>query len=134
MGVLYCISICTDVAGAMIGKHKGFFARMSQIAPHINFTHVDRENLASKTVDQQLKCVLYSAIKIVYYIKSRPLQTKLFTINCDEMGSEQTLLHSEVRWFSRGKVLTSLYELRNEVCFLRKEDMNLLQISPTLTG
>ena len=113
-----CISICTDGAGAMVGKHKGFLARVSQIAPHINFTHciIHRENLASKTLDQQLKCVLDSAVKIVNYIKSRPLQTRLFTILCDEMGSEHKtlLLHSEVRWLSRGKVLTRLYELRNE--------------------
>ena len=84
-----CISICTDGAGAMVGKHKGFLARVSQIAPHINFTHciIHRENLASKTLDQQLKCVLDSAVKIVNYIKSRPLQTRLFTILCVEMGS-----------------------------------------------
>ena len=28
-----CISICIDWAGAMVGKHKGFLARVSQIAP-----------------------------------------------------------------------------------------------------
>ena len=27
------ISICTDGAGAMVGKHKGFLASVSQIAP-----------------------------------------------------------------------------------------------------
>ena len=49
-----CISIYTDWAGAMIGKHKGFLARVSQIAPHINFAHciIRSENLASKTLDQ----------------------------------------------------------------------------------
>ena len=102
----------------MVEKHKGFLARVSQIAPHINFTHgiIHRENLAIKTLDQQLKCVLSSVVKIVNYIKSRPLQTRLFSILCDEMGSEhKTLfLHSEVRWLSRRKVFTRLYELRNE--------------------
>ena len=74
-------------------------------------------------LDQQLKCVLDSAVKIVNYIKSRPLQTRLFTILCDEMGSEHKtlLLHSEVRWLSRGKVLTRLYELRNEACLFLME-------------
>ena len=70
-----CIRICTDGNGAMVGKHRGFLARVSQIALHINFTHciIHRENLTSKTLDQQLKCVLDSAVKIINYIKSRPL-------------------------------------------------------------
>ena len=131
-----CISICTDRAGAMVGKHTGFFARVSQIAPHINFTHciIHKENLASKTLDQQLKCVLDSAVQIVNYIKSRPLQTRLFTILCDERDSEHiTLLpHSEVRCLSKRRVLMS-FEMKL-ICLLRKEDTNLLQISPTPTG
>ena len=113
-----CISICTDGTGAMVEKHKGFLARVPQIEPHINFTHciIHRENVASKTLDQQLKCVLSPVVKIVNCIKSRPLQTKLFTILCDEMGLEHKALifHSEVRWLSRGKVLIRLYELRNK--------------------
>ena len=109
-----CICICTERAGAMVRKRKGFLARVSQIAAHINFTHciIHAENLASKTLGQQLKCVLDSAVKIVNFIKSRPLQTRLFAIRCDEMGSEHKtlLLHSEVRCLSRGKVFTRLYE------------------------
>ena len=95
------ISICTDGAGAMAGKHKGFLARVLQVAPQINFTHciIHRENLACKTLDPDLKSVFNAAIKIVKFIKSRPLQTRLFTILCDEMGSlhKSLLLHSEVR-------------------------------------
>ena len=85
-----CISICTDGAGAMAGKHRGSLAGVSQIALHINFTHciIHRGNLASKTLDQQLKCVLNSAVQIINYVKSRPPQTRLFTILCHEMGSE----------------------------------------------
>ena len=77
---------------------------------------IHRENLASKTLDQQLKCVFHSAVKIVHYIKSRELQTRLFTVLCDKMGLEHKtlLLHSEVRWLLQGKVLTRLYELQNE--------------------
>ena len=48
-------SVCTDGAEPIIGKYKGFLARVSQIAAHINFIHciIHRENLASKTQDQQ---------------------------------------------------------------------------------
>ena len=114
-----CISICTDGAGAMAGKQKGFLARVLQVAPRINFTHciIHRENLASKTLDPDLKSVLDAAIKIANFIKSRPLQTRLFTTLCDEMSShhKSLLLHSEVRWLSRGKVFTRLYKLRDKV-------------------
>ena len=71
------ISICTDGAGAMAGKHKGFLERVLQVGPRINFNLriIHRENLASKTLDPDLKSVLNAAIKIVNFIKSRPLQT-----------------------------------------------------------
>ena len=96
-----CISVCTDGAGAMAGKHKGFLAGVLQVAPRINFIHCifHRENLVSKTLDPDLKSVLDAAIKIVNYIKSRPLQTQLFTTLYDEMGLQHKslLLHSEVK-------------------------------------
>ena len=75
-----CIRICTNGAGAMAGKHNGFLARVLQVAPLINFTHyiIHRENLACKTLDPDLKSVLDAAIKIVNFIKSKPLQTRLY--------------------------------------------------------
>ena len=95
-----CISICTDGAGAMAGKHKGFLARVLQVAPLIDFTHyiIHRENLACKILDQVLQSVLDAAIKIVNFIKSRPLQTRVFTTICDEMGPtiKSSLSRSEV--------------------------------------
>ncbi|KAL7376538.1 hypothetical protein ABVT39_018425 [Epinephelus coioides] len=64
-----------------------------------------------------LKTVLDDAVRTVNFIKSRPLQSRLFAILYAEMGSDhrQLHLHTEVRWLSRGKVLTRLYELRDEV-------------------
>ena len=121
----------------MAGKHKGFLAKVLQVAPLINFTHsiIYRENLACKTLHPDLKSVLDAAIKIVNFIISRPLQTRLITILCDEMGShhKSLLLHSEVRCLSRGKVLTRLYELRNEMyLFLmdRKNELAAKLIDP----
>lgn len=114
-----CISVCTDGAGAMLGKKKGLKARVLQVAPHLNFTHciIHREALACKTLNAEFKHVLDTAVKIVNYIKSRPLNTRLFSTLCNEMGSEHKglLLHTEVRWLSQGNVLRRLYELRDEV-------------------
>ncbi|CAF4946235.1 unnamed protein product [Pieris macdunnoughi] len=73
--------------------------------------------LVSKALPDDFKTVLNTAVKIVNYIKTRPLQARLFRKLCEEMGSLHTshLLHTEVRWLSRGKVLTRLVELRHEV-------------------
>lgn len=114
-----CLSVCTDGAGAMLGKKKGLKARVLQVAPHVIFTHciIHSEALASKTLNPELKHVLDTAVKMVNLIKSRPLNTRLFSTLCNEMGSEHQglLLHTEVRWLSRGNVLSRLYELRDEV-------------------
>ncbi len=61
--------------------------------------------------------VLNQSVKMINLIKSRPLNSRLFGVLCQEMGSghEQLLLHTEVRWLSRGRVLQRLYELREEV-------------------
>ncbi len=65
--------------------------------------------------------MLNQSVKIINLIKSRLLNSRLFGVFCQEMGSghEQLLLHTEVRWLSRGRVLQRLYELREDVkCFL----------------
>ena len=125
-----CVGVCTDGAGAMLGKRKGLKAKVLQVAPHINFTHciIHREALASKALNPELSSVLQTAIKIVNYIKTRPINARLFSTLCNEMGSEHEalLFHTEVRWLSRGKVLSRLYELRDEVrLFLIKSESQL---------
>lgn len=114
-----CVGVCSDGAAAMTGKHGGVVTQIKQVAPRANFTHcsIHREASASKAMPDTLKTVLDQAVKIVNFIKARALNSRMFTIICNEMGSEHNnlLLHTEVRWLSRGKVLTRLFELRSEV-------------------
>ncbi|CAL9700336.1 unnamed protein product [Knipowitschia caucasica] len=114
-----CVGLSTDGARAMVGRLTGVVKRVKDVAPLLTAVHcsIHREALATKTMPADLNKVLNEAVKTVNFIKSRPLQSRLFGILCAEMGSEhrQLLLHTEVRWLSRSKVLTRLYELRDEV-------------------
>ncbi|CAG5042058.1 unnamed protein product [Parnassius apollo] len=76
----------------------------------------EREALMRKSMPDVLLRVLQEIIKIVNYIKSRPLNSRIFNALCHEMGADhQSLLfHTQVRWLSRGKVLSRIYELENE--------------------
>lgn len=65
----------------------------------------------------ELLSVLNDSVKMVNFIKAFPMNSRIFKVLCNEMGSEHEtiLLHTEVQWSSRGKVLTRLFELRREV-------------------
>ncbi|XP_032869060.1 protein FAM200A-like [Amblyraja radiata] len=114
-----CSSICTDAAASMTGSAKGLIARIKKENPDVMWTHcvIHREALASKKMSPVLHDVLNSSIKVINFIKSRPLNARLFRRLCENMGAEhiQLLLHTEVRWLSRGRILNRLLELRSEV-------------------
>ncbi|XP_050535830.1 zinc finger BED domain-containing protein 5-like [Daktulosphaira vitifoliae] len=124
-----CIGLCTDGARAMCGKNSSVVTRMLEVSPNASWTHcnIHREVLVSKNLPDNLKIVLNTSVKIVNFIKTRPLQSRLFERLCEEMGSshKSLLLHTDVRWLSRGKVLTRLVELREEVALFLKEKTDL---------
>lgn len=102
----------------MTGKIRGFITNASEKNPNIKTLHcfLHREAVMMKSLPNELLSVLQEVVKIVNYIKSRPLNSRLFNAVCQEMGADhQSLLfHTEVRWLSRGKVLSRIYELKNE--------------------
>ncbi|CAG4975310.1 unnamed protein product [Parnassius apollo] len=91
---------------------------------------IHRQALVSKTLPQKLLQTLDSAIRIVNYIKSSALNSRLFTLLCEDLDSDHKnlLYHTEVRWLSKGNMLARLYELKEEVIlFLQfKEKHDLL--------
>ena len=107
-----------------VGK-SGVVTKVKDVAPDVTWIHcfIHREALATKGMPSKFKTVLEDSVKIINSIKARPLNSRLFSLLCDVMGSEhkQLLLHSEVHWLSRGKVLTRLFELRQEVLLFVKE-------------
>ncbi|XP_055908389.1 zinc finger BED domain-containing protein 5-like [Eupeodes corollae] len=114
-----CIDICSDGAAAMVGKVKGVVSKIKNIAPRSTSSHciLHRYALVMRRMPTDLKKVLDEAVKIVNFVKSRPLQSRLFKLVCKDMGSqyESLFLHTEIRWLSRGKALSRLFQLRNEL-------------------
>lgn len=115
----YCCGICTDGAPSMIGKYKGFITRALKENPSIITTHcfLHREALVAKTCGEELTEVLNQAVKMVNFIKSRPLKKRVFQKMCQEMGAVHIslILHTDIRWLSRGRVLNRVLELKEEL-------------------
>lgn len=114
-----CCGICSDGAKSMTVLHSGLISRVKEVAPRAVWTHctIHRQALATKKMPNDLQSVLDEAVKIVNLIKARPLNARLFHILCNELGEyyKQLLLNTEVRWLSRGRVLSRLFNLREEV-------------------
>ena len=113
------ISICSDRAAAMAGRNKGFVSRVKKRNQKVIFTHcfLHREALFFKTLPANLVLALNDVVSMVNFVKMRSVKSCLFALLCGEMGTEHAtlLLHTEVSWLSRGKVLARMYELREEL-------------------
>lgn len=95
-----CSHVCTYGAASMTGWHRRLVSRIRQVNPEIQSMHciIHREALASKRMSPELDSILTNAVKVINFIKSRPLNARLFHKLCEETGSghHQLLLHTDV--------------------------------------
>jgi hypothetical protein len=98
-----CISI--ESAPSMSGSLKGFVVLVKRKNPGIISTHcfLHRETFNSKSVVPQVRKILHEMIKMMNYVKNRPLESRLFSAPrpATEAAHKQILLHMEVRWLLR---------------------------------
>ena len=111
----------------MTRRFSGVGARVKAVATNCILKHciIHREALAVKPLSSdkqrktELESVLDIVVKTVNYIKcgGKAKSARVFQKLCEEMDSENVtvLLHAEVRWLSRGKVLTRVFKLRREI-------------------
>ncbi|KAL4127373.1 hypothetical protein QTP88_011547 [Uroleucon formosanum] len=117
----------------MTGRISGFKAEVTKVSPDVRFVHciIHREHLTFRKIGCELNLIMNDVVSIVNIVKTRALNTRLFKILCEDMGSNHNtlLFHTDVRWLSRGKVLKRVIELSDELCiFLReiKPDLSAL--------
>jgi len=76
-----------------------------------SFSSIHREQLVAKNINENMFDVLNICIKILHFVRTSAVNSHIFKVMCEEMGCTNLLLHTHIRWLSRGKVLTRLFEL-----------------------
>lgn len=77
---------------------------------------IHRISLVLKSLTPDMLIAMNQVIHAVNFIKSQSLRFRIFSRLCDIMGLDyKTLLyHTDVLWFSKGKVLKRLIHLKAE--------------------
>ena len=111
-------SICSDGCPSMTGKHCGCLALLERFLERQLFQYhciIYQEALCGKSL--QLKHVMDSVTKCVNKIRARALNRREFRQFLLDMEEDygELILHCEVRWLSKGKVLSRFWDLKNRV-------------------
>lgn len=113
------VSITTDGAPAMVGRCNGFIAKCKEEDAFPDFLNyhciIHQQALCAKILN--MKEVMDVSMKIACSIRARALQRRLFRAYLEEADCNHTdlLLHTDVRWLSRGKFLQRFRELLPEI-------------------
>ncbi|XP_010775227.1 protein FAM200A-like [Notothenia coriiceps] len=115
LNVSQIVSVVTDGAPSMVGKHKGLVSRLSAVNPALLTFHciIHKSVLCGK-----MKETMDTVKRLVNFVReSSSLQHRLFRSLLEEMSSEHKdlLLHNDVRWLSKGRVLERVCDLRDEL-------------------
>ena len=116
-------------------SRKGFVTFVVQKNPNVLVVQwmIWREAFAFRFLPKDLMFALDQVITIVnlFYSKSRPLASPLFSQFCEAMESNYKCLlnHTNVPWLSGGKVLKCVVQLKSEMISLleaEKKTLNFL--------
>ena len=121
--------VCTYGAQDILGSKSGFQSRVKKLAPQENGINciIHRYALASKTLPTSLQEVLESVIKMVNYVKTQALNTRLFKELCKEMNADYEVLifYTAVRWLSKGRVINRVFEMKESYSWRFKKGNSL---------
>ena len=126
------LSFATDGAPAMVGRYKGCIAHLRKEAPHALAIHciIHRQHLVAKNLNLVLHQALMTAVHVINKVKLSGKSERLFRQLCVENDEqfERLLMHTEVRWLSKGNCLTRLVELHSTVSmFLEQQNLHQLK-------
>ena len=102
-------NVYPDGAPSMVGRHVGLITFFKKVNPKLFTIHcvIHRQHLVAKKISNHLHTSLNLVIKAVNKIKRHGLQTRLFKelCNVNEEEFDNLIIHTEVRWSSKGNCL-----------------------------
>ena len=91
---------CTsNGAPAMFGRKSGFQARVKAVSPSVTSVHcfIHRFSLATRLLPSDIKTYSNLVVKMVNYIKTSAINSRLFKGICENTGVAVTMLHRKFR-------------------------------------
>ena len=124
------ISCATDGTPSMVGHHCGFLSYLKKAVPKVLTVHcvIHWQHLVAKNLSEKLHESLSTVIIAVNKIKANVLNSRLFHKLCIENDEDFQclLLHTEVRWLSKGNCLKRFYTLFNSILdFFQESNLEL---------
>ena len=115
----------------MLKNRSGFAALLKKELPTLKVTHcmIHRQVLSSKSMPESMKNVFDTCIKMVNFIRKHDTNYRIFQSFCDQMSDEHCILlyHTDIRWLSRGRVMTRFFKLRETIkLFLQYKNSDLV--------
>lgn len=119
------VSITTDGAPAMMGREKGAVARMKKDnAELISYHCIIHQTVLCSTLSDEYAEVMKTMMKIINFLRaSSSCQHRMLREFLREVdaNSDDLLLHNNVRWLSKGRVLERFWSIRREVAAFLEE-------------
>ncbi len=119
------VSITTDGAPAMIGREKGAVARLKEDNPELIAYHciIHQSVLCASLSDEHAE-VMNTMMKMINFLRaSSSYQHRMLREFLREVdaNADDLLLHNNVRWLSKGRVLARFWSIRREVAYFLTE-------------
>ncbi|XP_063220238.1 SCAN domain-containing protein 3-like isoform X1 [Bacillus rossius redtenbacheri] len=116
------VCVVTDGAPSMVGKNKGFVTLLKKDERFPSFIHfhclIHVENLASHfqsvpEIPEHFKVI----VKVINFFAAKPLNKCLLRVFLQDLSAPHfdLILHTDVRWLSRGKTISCVWELFEEI-------------------
>ena len=123
------MGVCTVGSASMTGKHSGDVARIKEKVPNVIQAQyiVHGKVFVAKDLGQSFSEVSFFSKFQTIIDQCSPGPVSMFSKLCDDLGLEHSslLLHTKVRWLSRGKIVESVLDLQEELLIFNQKSYQI---------